>query len=70
MMSKANKGVQPGFVVSKTEYGTGNNMRFRCFMSDGSYWTCDSNGEDWEKDGMSPDELTKKFKEFIKNNEE
>ena len=32
-----------------------------CYMSDDSIWRCDLNGDNWEKVGMTPEELTIKF---------
>lgn len=38
-------------------------IKISCLMSDGSYWVCDVNGENWAKDSLSETELTAKFKD-------
>lgn len=49
-------------VVSVSRVDTGSQYAIECTMSDGSVWTCDVKGDNWEKIVMSPDELTQLFK--------
>lgn len=53
---------QEFYIVTTDEIGSG----YRCYMSDGSVYSCDLSGENWTKNKMSNVELLEKLNKFKK----